>query len=419
MGLKKKKVCRSIYKGKKGQHPATMIFYYAACFLFAGFVLYTYIKIAYTGAKSTEFNKEYFVNDIGLMTDTIYSVPGGVSYDYRKNPSKFVIDFRDDSLYMYTLTQGAESRLKETDEGEKIGPDWSMYRLLSGPEKPFTGKFTFPHLLGFRKKEGTLRITQTGVFNEEEDCPSIDTAADMKKKAIFIDPGQSEQEKGYTHNDIEEWQLTSRIAESIKVLCESISLNCMLVPQKNVSEKNREISASDPPPDMMVSIHIGKSPNMMDRPLQAIIPTGSERSEKLACLIKNRFRGEEYAVLDTMKVKLNKLDDEDQESVLQEEAPSVQLEIGNIRNKRGFSNEEINNIAGIVLKGIIEYYGGDVEEEDSNKDGEEKGPDEEEEGGREEDRKDPDTPSGGTDGTGEDEEKAETRTHGQISGTTL
>lgn len=356
---------------KRAQHPATMIFYYTACFLFAGFVAYTYIKIAYVGAKSTEFQMEYHVNDIGLMTDAIYAVPGDVRYDYRKDPSKFIVDFRENNLLIYTVfdyttkpdekhefTELSDIELEESRksvEEVKLKSPISVYYYLFRGKNPFIRRFMFPVMLSFKKTGSILEVSSSGTFKEEEHCPSIDTAADIKEKSIFIEPGHSAEKPGYETSSIKEFELTGRIAESLRVLCQSHSLKCTILAQEGMAEKMKKLRAAKP--DLVLSIHIGKYNNPEDRPFRAMVPIGDEKSSKLACIISNRFR-KDYVVLDRINVDLGKISSDDYRAILSKTVPSAILEIGNINNPYNFDqNSDTNEIADRIMKGLEDYYG--------------------------------------------------------------
>src|SRR3989344_7111754 len=358
MKAKKKRLTRKFLvrkpfiKGKKAQDPATMIFYYAACFLFAGFVAYAYMKIAYTGAKSTKFNMEFFVNDVGLMTDAIYAVPGSVEYDYRKNPSKFIFDFRENALYVYTPVETAKINLNE----KNISSKWSSYNYLFRAENPFVKGFIFPLILSFKKTGTILEISATGAFKEEEYCPSIDTAADIKEKNIYIDPGQSPEDKGHESASAREFEITARIAESLNVLCRSHSLKCTLLAQKKTSEKVKELSLAKPRPDLIISIHIGRYNNPEDKPFKAMFALGSDKAEKLSCIMGNKFR-KNYFVFEPVKVDAGVIAENDYRALLSKSTDSMILEIGNMNNPQNFDqNDDINGIADNILKGLEDYY---------------------------------------------------------------
>lgn len=349
MKLKKRRKRSSSYilKSKKAMYPATMIFYYAACFLFAGFVIYAYIKIAVVGAKSTKFNMEYYVNDIGLMTDTMYAVPGDVEYDYKKDPSKFILDFKEDSLYVYTLLETSEGYMDQ----DSISSEWSSYGFMSSPENPFVKQFMFPVKLSFKKTGSILELSSTGVFEQEEQCPDVDTSGSGKN--IQIEPGHSEDDPGHEVVGRREFEITKRISDSLKVLCRSHSIECTFLEQQTLSKRLTDWPED---PDIIISIHVGKNFNPEDKPFRAMYPTGSEKSEKLACLMGNIFR-EEYIVLDAIGVNLGRIRSDDYRDILSEKVPSVILEIGNINNAENFGqNSEINEIASNILKGIENYY---------------------------------------------------------------
>ncbi|PIN86123.1 hypothetical protein COV19_06520 [Candidatus Woesearchaeota archaeon CG10_big_fil_rev_8_21_14_0_10_44_13] len=336
---------------KKAMESTTMVFYYAACLFFAFFVIFTYMRIAYTGAKSTKFNMEFFVNDVGLMTDSLSAVPGDVDYDYKKSPSKFIFDFRESALYVYTPIETANVKLNK----EGISDTWSSYNLLFEAGKPFVKKFTFPPIISFRKKGSMLEISSSGVFNDREFCPIMDTYSDLKQANITIEPGHYMSEPGYVSGNQKEFQLTEAIAESIAVLCRSHSMNCKILRQGTMAEKVAEMN-TEPKPNMAISLHIGDYQNPDDNPFRAMYIFSSSKSEKLACLISNKFR-EDYIVLESEKIVPLLKYSQDYASILSENAPSVVLEIGNIRNIMGFDqDEDINKIAAIIVSGIEEYY---------------------------------------------------------------
>lgn len=348
MKIKKRRKRSSSYilKSKKAMHPATMIFYYTACFLFAGFVLYAYMKIAYVGAKSKRFSMEYYVNDIGLMTDTMYAVPGGVEYDYKKDPSRFILDFKEDALYVYTLLETSEGYMDQ----DSISSEWSSYSFMSRPENPFIKQFMFPVKLSFKKKGSILEITSTGVFEQEDQCPDVDTSGSVQEKNIQIEPGHSRDDPGYEVMGRREFDITARIADSLKVLCKSHSIKCEFLEQLTTSERIAEWILDEEGPDLIVSIHVGKYFNPEDKPFRAMYATGSEKGEKLACLMGNKFR-EDYVVLNPAGVDLGRVRSDDYRNILSKKVASVILEIGNINNAENFGqNSEINEIASNILK---------------------------------------------------------------------
>lgn len=359
MGFKKKRYGKSSISlseiskktgKKKAMESDTMIFYFIAGLVIAGIVNFILLKIAYTGAKSTKFNMEFFVNDVGLMTDTIYAVPGDVDYDYRKRPSKFMFDFRPDSLYVYTPVETAKSNM----EGN-LSSKWSTYSYLFRTEKPFVKKFMFPPMLSFKKRGSMLEISQTGTFDDKEFCPDIDTSRDITKEVITIDPGYYVSNLG-TETMQDRFEVNTMIADSIMVLCRSHFLNCKVLRQAPMDEKLAEINL-EPKPNLIVSIHTGSYSNPDDKPFKATYTIGSPKSEKLACLISNQFR-RDYVVLEPDQITPYTKLDGDYQKILREDVPSIIAEVGNIKNSVMFSQaSSINEIASAIVKGIEAYYG--------------------------------------------------------------
>ncbi|MFC1731641.1 hypothetical protein ACFL6I_15095 [candidate division KSB1 bacterium] len=124
-------------------------------------------------------------------------------------------------------------------------------------------------------------------------------------------------------------------------------------------------------PDIIISIQTGKHENPDNKPFRATYVSGNEKSEKLACIMGNRFRGD-YTVLESSAVDFRMIPKDDYRKVLSRTKPSVVLEIGNINNPDNFDqNSDTNEIASMILNGLDDFYSGkepslEAEQEDTD-----------------------------------------------------
>lgn len=342
MKIKKRyKNSRNSLKNKKAQE-ATLVFYYAVCALMALFVTYIFMKIVYFGAKDSSFNMQYFANDIGTVMDAMYSVPGDVSYDYRKDPSKFIVEFKDTGVFVYTPI-----RLVQNQE--------AIYGYMASPEKKFASIFLYPVVLSFRKTGSYVEVTETGTYKGISGCPEIPTAGILKDKLIAIDPGHYSSDPGLKNENLEEQMITKQIADSIGVLCQVKNVKCYILKQAGMTDKSRELSQLKP--DMIISLHIGDYIKPESNPVSATVLEGSDQSRKLSCLIKTELGKINMAILDDSIIDQKYIRSSDYDALLRTDTPSVMLVLSNIRNKAFIGqNSNINKIADSILKGIGNYY---------------------------------------------------------------
>ncbi|MCX8147251.1 MAG: N-acetylmuramoyl-L-alanine amidase [Candidatus Woesearchaeota archaeon] len=319
--------------------------------LFAAAVILLVFGFVYRAGTGIDFEKVYVANDIALTLNALYGVAGDVRLDY-ENPYmvKFTEEVKNSKVYVY-------------DESIEKGV---FYPFVQSKSSILNAKFIKPNYLLFTRLSGNIGISQTRMSLEKAACPDFNTKADIKKAKIIIDPGHSEQEKGFTENGFEEYKITKQIADSTKLLCKSKGYDCYILQQGDL--KNRLMQIKDITPNeadliLVVSVHLGSDPLKKEsNPLKIYAPSGYIRSEKLACLIKNKFVGN-FDSVDIEKINLNALSDADPLLALNpwkelpDVFPAVQVEVGNIYNKGYFQNA--NNIALIsssIIYGIEEYY---------------------------------------------------------------
>jgi len=304
----------------------------------------------YSVASDTFFHKLYFSRDISFTTNTLYSAPGNIYHEYKRDKlDKFEIDFDMPKV-----------KIREKDDKKKgLSFDYFYATDLNYLFKK--DEINNKNKIVFQKSADTFEISkELDKRLELIKCHNIYTSdAQWKQKSFLIDLGYKDQEevlilapiifslynkfenKDTTISNIETGEgYTKKDLETIQSLL-----------------KNSEV---------IISIHSGDYPSNNNIKIY-VSSIGDEelvkKREKLGCLIINElFSDKELNNIFTggNVISINpKYIKKDYRETLSNDKISIVMEIGNIQSDRIKSLQNAQTaikISSQIYKGVEKYY---------------------------------------------------------------
>tara|TARA_Y100000310_G_C20695215_1_gene825191 strand:- start:266 stop:1444 length:1179 start_codon:yes stop_codon:yes gene_type:complete len=351
--------------------------------------------------KDTLFDKVYLSGDLALLTNTIYSSPGNVFYDYsdsstKINITKFDFSFKDGYVTVNEHPKGNEIKFSYAKE---LSFESSLPELIETPENIYFVKtdntFSIDWITraeeGFEFSGGKFGgAGATGTWTEKDDlvaywlptynlnhisCPDIEIEGGLSSQSIVVDPGHGAvsgdpkdpglEFRDYPHmRDRKEAYITADIANRIEDALDNVKLTRDSDSYETTEARLTVIEDNNA--DIVISIHLGSYSNNHNS-VKAFIkynPGNQEiytKSIKLACRILNAFFSEGRGLgLDgvvIVPVDTSNLAEEDPMQVINfEDKVAVFLEIGNINTMQGRKMfNEISKTSNSIKDGLDHY----------------------------------------------------------------
>jgi len=345
--------------------------------------------------KNTLFDKAYLSRDLALLTNTIYSSPGNIFYNYPNSSNKiditkFDISFKGGYVIVNEHPEGNEIKSSYTKE---LSFESSLPGLIETPEEIYFVKtdntFSIGGIIwteeGFEFSGGEfggagVTRTWTGEDNlvtywsstynlNHISCPDIEIEEELSNQVIVIDPGHGDDpgdlppKETPRHDPGLEFDKKKESSITVEIGWDRIALRKDFISTRDderyISLQERKNSAENA--NIIISIHIGNYSNNHNS-VKAFIPYKTNKyleSKKLACKILNAFLSEfKLDGVVIVSVDTSILPEEDPMQILNfEDKVAVLLEIGNINTEQGRNMfNEISKISTSITQGLTNYY---------------------------------------------------------------
>ncbi len=300
-----------MFLGKRGQEISLhMVISVILAIAVGGIFMFAVPKYA----TSADFDRVFVTEYTALTINTLYSVPGDITYDYRYPLKNYKLAFREGRI-----------AVNEIPFEQKI----SLQTYVEKPSYKLDKEFTSPSFLAFRKKSGIVDISDSGFFEEQRICPAVDTSGSIEEKVIYIDASTTPEKA----------VLVNEVALALEKACRLRNIRCQTTKPEQY--------------DMLVKLDIGEKQGEV----VIIYPKVSELSTKLSCFVTDELTNADLP---------NSEESYQAELTQTEQAiPFVVINIGSIEDEEFFSARNMNLVITSVVNSIIYYYKplGEIREE--------------------------------------------------------
>ncbi|MBN1157427.1 hypothetical protein JXA85_07425 [Candidatus Woesearchaeota archaeon] len=287
--------------------------------------------------------KSFYAKDIALTLDTIYAVPGDISYRYKGDMTRFRIE-------------AVQGRVVVSAGEMDFQPE--KYSFASFEEnEPDIGIEGQENLVITKSGEVISFVNEEKIPSSKLVLPEVEIKEKISEQTLVIDPAGSDEKMLPTVNRKESEQ-TWWIAQyftNTQTGFKRTDITRMETESKSGEERISFIQEKSP--DILIIIRFGSYNSNTKNPVIAFYPqklssTMLDKNIKLAGSIANSLK-ETFPETDMPNVIPWDSDD-----VLNSngERLAVLLELGNTELKRASFINEPNQIGAAVYKGVVNYY---------------------------------------------------------------